>query len=406
MSIIKAAEKELPRDKKTLIQKDVVIIGAGAAGLMCAIEAGKRNRSVIVLEHMDKIAKKIRVSGGGHCNFTNINLQPDNYLSANPHFCKSALARFTPHDFINLAERYGIEYYEKEKGQLFCQGTSREIVRMLHEECRKAGVEIRVDCRVRSITKAGHFTVSTNLNKIEASALVIATGGLSYPELGASDMGFRTAQKFGLKVTQLKPALVPLVFSRHDLEKFSELSGASFDAIVGCRGRQFRGEVLFTHRGLSGPAILQVSSYWDKGDEITIDLMPDRNAYELFMSKRRRRTELSNLLSEYLPRRFSHRWSELNAPIRPLCQYTEKELKHIAHQLHHWTIRPAGTEGYSKAEITAGGIDTDELSSRTMEAKKVPGLYFAGEVIDVAGQLGGYNLQWAWSSGFIAGQYA
>jgi predicted Rossmann fold flavoprotein len=406
MSIIKTAEKELLRDKKTLIQRDVVIIGAGAAGLMCAIEAGKRNRSVIVLEHMDKIAKKIRVSGGGHCNFTNINLQPDNYLSANPHFCKSALARFTPHDFISLAERHGIEYYEKEKGQLFCQGTSGEIVRMLYEECRKAGVEIRVDCRVRSITRAGHFSVSTNLNKIEASALVIATGGLSYPELGASDMGFRTAKRFGLKVTQLKPALVPLVFSRYDLEKFSELSGASFDAIVGCRGRQFRGEVLFTHRGLSGPAILQVSSYWDKGDEITIDLMPDRNAYELFMSKRRRRTELSNLLSEYLPRRFSHRWSELNAPIRPLCQYTEKELKDIAHQLHHWTIRPAGTEGYRKAEITVGGIDTDELSSRTMEAKKAPGLYFAGEVIDVAGQLGGYNLQWAWSSGFIAGQYA
>lgn len=396
----------MTKDKKPLIKKDVVIIGAGAAGLMCAIEAGKRNRSVLVLEHMDEIGKKIRVSGGGRCNFTNINLRPDNYLSANPHFCKSSLARFTPYDFIGMVERHGIEYYEKEKGQLFCRGTSGDIVRMLYEECRNAGVELLMNCRVGSITKAGHFCASTNFNRIEAGSLVIATGGLSYAELGATDMGFRIAQRFGLKVTKLKPALVPLVFGRNDLRKFSELSGVSFDAAVGYRGRQFRGEVLFTHQGLSGPAILQVSSYWDPGDEITIDLMPDRDAYEFFTSKRKSRIELSNLLSEYLPRRFSHRWSELNARARPLCQYTEKELKDIAHQIHHWTIRPEGTEGYRKAEITAGGIDTDELSSKTMEAKKVPGLYFVGEVVDVAGQLGGYNLQWAWSSGFVAGQYA
>ncbi len=396
----------MTQDKKPLIKKDIVIIGAGAAGLMCAIEAGKRNRSVLVLEHMDKIGKKIRVSGGGHCNFTNTNLRPDNYLSANPHFCKSALARFTPYDFIGIVERHGIAYYEKDKGQLFCKGTSGDIVRMLYEECRNAGVEMRMNCRVGGIKKAGHFYVSTNFGRIEAGALVIATGGLSYPELGATDMGFRNAARFGLKVTQLKPALVPLVFGRHDLEKFSELSGVSFDAAVGYRGRQFRGEVLFTHLGLSGPAILQVSSYWDRGDEITIDLMPDRDIYELFTSKRKSRIELSNLLSEYLPRRFSHKWCALHAPSRPLCQYTEKELKEIAHQIHHWTIKPEGTEGYKKAEVTAGGIDTDELSSRTMEAKKVPGLYFVGEVVDVAGQLGGYNLQWAWSSGFVAGQYA
>ena len=406
MFLIKEAVREVTKDKKPLIKKDVVVIGAGAAGLMCAIEAGKRNRSVLVLEHMDKIGKKIRVSGGGRCNFTNINLRPDNYLSANPHFCKSALARFTPHDFIGMVERHGIEYYEKEKGQLFCRGTSGDIVGMLYEECRNAGVELLMNCRVGSITKADHFCVSTNFNRIEAGSLVIATGGLSYPELGATDMGFRTAVRFGLKVTQLKPALVPLVFGRNDLEKFNELSGVSFDAMVGFRGRQFRGEVLFTHQGLSGPAILQVSSYWDSGDEITIDLMPDRDAYELFTSRRKSRIELSNLLSEYLPRRFSHRWSELNAPARPLCQYTEKELKDIAHQIHHWTIRPEDTEGYGKAEITAGGIDTNELSSKTMEAKKVSGLYFVGEVVDVAGQLGGYNLQWAWSSGFVAGQYA
>jgi predicted Rossmann fold flavoprotein len=400
------AVREVTQDKKPLIRKDVVIIGAGAAGLMCAIEAGKRNRSVIVLDHMNKIGKKIRVSGGGYCNFTNINLRPDNYLSANPHFCKSAIARFTPYDFIGMVERHGIEFYEKEKGQLFCRGTSGDIVRMLYEECRNAGVEIRMNCRVGSIAKAGHFNVSTNSDRIEAGALVIATGGLSYPELGATDMGFRTAARFGLKVTQLKPALVPLVFGRHDLEKFSELSGVSFDAAVGYRGREFRGEVLFTHLGISGPAILQVSSYWDRGDEISIDLMPDRDIYELFTSKRKSRIELCNLLSEYLPRRFSRKWCALHAPSRPLCQYTEKELKEIAHKIHYWTIKPEGTEGYKKAEVTAGGIDTDELSSRTMEAKKVPGLYFAGEVVDVAGQLGGYNLQWAWSSGFVAGQYA
>jgi predicted Rossmann fold flavoprotein len=394
------------QNKKVLLKKDVVIIGAGAAGLMCAIEAGKRNRSVLVLEHMDKIGKKIRVSGGGSCNFTNIYLRPDHYLSANPHFCKSALARFSPHDFIAMLESYGITYYEKEKGQLFCRGTAVDIVRMFHEECNKAGIEIYLNCRTGSIrTKAGLFFVSTHFGIIEARALVIATGGLSYPELGATDMGFRIAARFGLKITQLKPALVPLVFERHDLQKFNELSGVSFNAAVSCRGRQFRGKVLFTHRGLSGPAILQASLYWDRGDEITIDLMPDRDAYELLTSKRKSRIELSNLLSEYLPRRFSHLWCALHAPSKPLCRYTEKELKDIAQQVHQWTIRPEDTEGYRKAEITAGGIDTDELSSRTMEAKKVPGLYFVGEVVDVAGQLGGYNLQWAWSSGFIAGQY-
>ena len=394
------------QNKKVLLKTDVVIIGAGAAGLMCAIEAGKRKRSVLVLEHMDKIGKKIRVSGGGSCNFTNIHLRPDHYLSANPHFCKSALARFSPHDFIAMLESYGITYYEKEKGQLFCRGTSVDIVRMFREECNKAGIEIHVNCRTGSVrTKAGLFFVSTHFGSIEARALVIATGGLSYPELGATDMGFRIAARFGLKITQLKPALVPLVFERHDLQKFNALSGVSFNAAVSCRGRQFRGKVLFTHRGLSGPAILQASLYWDRGDEITIDLMPDRDAYELLSSKRKSRIELSNLLSEYLPRRFSHLWAALHAPSKPLCRYTEKELKDIAQQVHQWTLRPEDTEGYRKAEITAGGIDTDELSSRTMEAKKVPGLYFVGEVVDVAGQLGGYNLQWAWSSGFIAGQY-
>jgi predicted Rossmann fold flavoprotein len=394
------------QDKKPLIKKDVVIIGAGASGLMCAIAAGKRHRSVLVLEHMNKIGKKIRVSGGGRCNFTNTNLRSDNYLSANPHFCKSALARFTPYDFIGMIERHGIEYYEKERGRLFCHRTSGDIIRMLNEECRSAGVEMRMNCRVGSIKRTDRFCVSTISGGIEALSLVIATGGLSYPELGATDLGFRIAEKFGLKVTRMKPALVPLVFGRQDMKKYDELRGVSFNAVVSCGARQFPGEVLFTHRGLSGPAILQASSYWNSGDEITIDLMPGMDAYGLLLSKRRSRAELSNLLSEYLPRRFGHRWCELHAQSRPLCRYTEKELKDIAHRIHRWTIRPEGTEGYQQAEITAGGIDTEELSSKTMEANKVPGLYFAGEVVDVSGQLGGYNLQWAWSSGFAAGQYA
>jgi predicted Rossmann fold flavoprotein len=394
------------RDKKPLIKKDVVVIGAGAAGLMCAIEAGQRKRSVLVLEHMDKIGKKIRVSGGGRCNFTNTSLRPDNYLSANPHFCKSALARFTPHDFIGMVDRHDIAYYEKEKGRLFCRETSGNIVRMLQEECRNAGVEIRKNCRVGNITKTDRFHITTKSERIESGSLVVATGGLSHPELGATDMGFRTAARFGLKVTRLRPSLVPLVFGPDDFENFSELSGVSFDAVADCGGRRFRGEILFTHLGLSGPAILQISLYWDRGNEITVDLIPDMDVYELFMSNRRSRIELSNLLAEYLPRRFIRKWCDLNAQSRPLCRYTEKELKYIAHQIHHWTIRPEDTEGYRHAEITAGGIDTDELSSKTMEAKNVPGLYFVGEVVDVAGQLGGYNLQWAWSSGFVAGQYA
>jgi predicted Rossmann fold flavoprotein len=394
------------QDIKPLIKKDVVVIGAGAAGLMCSIEAGKRNRSVLVLDHMRTIGKKIRVSGGGRCNFTNIYLRPDNYLSANSHFCKSAIARFTPNDFISMVEKHGIAYHEKENGQLFCRNTSGDIVRMLSVECRNAGVEIRVNCRIGSIAKADHFRISTDSARIDAAALVIATGGLSYPALGATDMGFRAARRFGLKITQLKPALVPFVFSRHDQKLFDALSGVSFNAEVNCRGKRFRGEILFTHRGLSGPAILQGSSYWDCGEDIAIDLMPEKDAYALFTAKRKSRIELSNLLSEYLPRRFSRTWCELYAPSRPLCQYTEKELKDIAYQMHHLTIRPEGTEGYGNAEVTAGGVDTGELSSKTMEAKKVSGLYFAGEVIDVTGQLGGYNLQWAWSSGFVAGQYA
>lgn len=388
-----------------LIKKDIVIVGAGAAGLMCAIEAAKRNRSILVLEHK-KVAQKVRASGGGHCNFTNRSIQSDNYLSNNPHFCKSALAQFAPNDFINMVEKHKIDYYEKEKGQLFCCGTSGEIVRMLHNECNEAGVEIKLGCKISNVTKkTNNFLISTNFGKVEAESLVVATGGLSYPQLGATDLGFRIAQKFGLNVTQLRPALVPLVFCQSDLASFKELSGVSFEAVVSCQKRQFRGEVLFTHKGISGPAILQISSYWNKGEEICIDLMPDKDIYELFLSKRTSKMELSSFLSFHLPKRFCKRWCELYAPSKPVNIFTEKELKYIANHLHHWTIKPEGTEGYKKAEVTAGGVDTDELSSKTMETKKVPGLYFIGEVVDITGQLGGYNLQWAWSSGFVAGQY-
>ncbi len=390
---------------RKMMIKDVVIIGAGASGLVCAIEAGKRGRSVMLLDHMEKIGKKIRASGGGHCNFTNIYMQPMHYQSSNTHFCKSALARFGPRDFTGMLERHNIQYVEKENGRLFCKGNSGEITRMLYEECRAASVDIRVNCRIGKSSKSDRFTISTNIGGIESDSLVIATGGLSYSELGASDIGYRIAEKFGLKVTRLKPALVPLIFGRRDRDAFKELSGVSFSAEVSHKQRHFRGEVLFTHRGLSGPAILQVSSYWERGDEITIDLFPGVDAYGILWSNRKRRTELANLLSEYLPRRFSHKWCDSYASSRPLNTYTEKEVKDIASQLHGWKIIPEGTEGYRKAEITLGGIDTDELSSKTMEAKKVPGLYFIGEVVDVSGELGGYNLQWAWSSGFAAGQY-
>lgn len=371
---------------------------------MCAIEAGKRKRSVFVLEH-NKSARKIRASGGGRCNFTNRNIQQENYLSNNMHFCKSALARFTPNDFISMVEKHKIDYYEKEKGQLFCCGTSGEIVRMLHNECNEAGVKIKLGYEISGIAKSRNFVISTNFGKVEAESLVVATGGLSYPQLGATDLGLRIAEQFGLKVIQPRPALVPFIFRQSDLVKFRELSGVSFEAIVRCQKRQFRGEVLFTHKGISGPAILQVSSYWDKGDKIYIDLMPDKEIYNLFLSKRTSKMELSSFLSFYLPKRFCKRWCELYAPSKPLNTYTEKELKQMSDKLHCWILKPECTEGYKKAEVTAGGVDTIELSSKTMEARKMPGLYFTGEVVDVTGQLGGYNLQWAWSSGFAAGQY-
>ncbi|HMK60286.1 MAG TPA: NAD(P)/FAD-dependent oxidoreductase [Dissulfurispiraceae bacterium] len=387
------------------VQKDVVIIGAGASGLMCAIEAGKRGRSVVLIDHMGKIGSKIRVSGGGRCNFTNINLNSSNYISANPHFCKSALARFAPRHFMDILEKHGIDYYEKEKGQLFCRKTAGEIVRMLHDECRRAGVEIMLNCKVGKISRPDVFCVSLNNAVIKSSSLVIATGGLSHPDLGATDFGLRLAKKYQLNVHNPRPALVPLVFDRMDSEIYKGLSGLSFRATVSCRKRYFDGEVLFTHRGLSGPAILQISSYWSQGEELILNLFPDIDILDVLTQNRNSRVEMANLLADYIPRRLALKWTDKFSPSRPLSTYSEKELKEISVLLHNWKLKPQCSEGYKKAEITAGGVDTDELSSKTMETKKVPGLYFIGEVVDVSGQLGGYNLHWAWSSGFAAGQY-
>lgn len=388
-----------------VMKKDVIIIGAGASGLMCAIEAGRRGRSVLLIDHAEKIAKKVRISGGGRCNFTNRDIRPENYISGNPHFCKSALARFTPDDFIAMLDRHSMKYYEKEAGQLFCAEGSGEIIEMLQEECRTAGVEMLLSCRIEDVKRDTLFSLSTNLGTFESESLVIATGGLSYPKVGATDIGYRIAREFGLKVNPQRPALVPFTLNPQDMKMVRELSGVSLNASVRCKGKEFRGDILFTHRGLSGPAILQLSSYWSPGEEIVINLLPGRDAYELFMSRREGRMEMRNLLAEFLPKRLASLWCDLHIQSKPVNQYSEKELKAIGQHLHNWRIRPAGIEGYDTAEVTLGGIDTDELSSKTMEGKKVPGLYFTGEVIDVTGELGGYNLHWAWASGFAAGQH-
>jgi predicted Rossmann fold flavoprotein len=386
---------------------DCIVIGAGAAGLFCAIEAGKRGRSVLVIEHADRVSKKISISGGGRCNFTNINTRADNFLSANPSFVKSALSRYTPQDFIALVERHGIAYHEKKLGQLFCDHSSQEIIEMLLAECEAAGVILRLNCRVGAVTKNSVFTLETNQGAMESASLVIATGGLSIPPLGATDFGYKIARQFGLKVRATRPALVPLTFAAHKLEELKALSGVSIDALVATNDAEFRENILLTHRGLSGPAILQISSYWKRGDVISINLLPDDQALEIFKAKRRSEIELANLLGQYLPRRFAQAWCKLYAsPNRPVNHYSNKELEEIARVLHDWRLVPDGTEGYKKAEVTAGGVDTLELSSKTMEARRVPGLYFIGEVLDVTGQLGGYNFQWAWASGFAAGQYA
>lgn len=384
---------------------DVIIIGAGASGLMCAREAGRRKRKVLLVEHAGKIASKIRVSGGGRCNFTNIHLNPDDYFSQNPDFCKSALSRLTPGDFVSLLNKYDIPYYEKENGQLFCRNTSREVVDMLHAECSNAGVQIFLHQDIRSLSKKDLFIVKTDRYIFQSKSLVVATGGLSYPALGASALGYQIARQFGIKVIPLRPGLVPLIVEPEDRAFFRELSGVSLYASVCCRKKCFRGEILFTHNGMSGPAILQASLYWKKGDTITIDLLPDLDALGIFLTASESRMETHTLLSRHLPKRFSKMFCARYHMSRPVYQYNPKELQNIARQLNHWPLRPSRTAGYDEAEVTVGGIDTEELSSKTFETKKVPGLYFIGEVLDVTGKLGGFNLHWAWASGSAAGQY-
>ena len=385
---------------------DVIVIGAGAAGLMAAIESGKRGRSVLVVDHAGSIGKKIRISGGGRCNFSNTAADHHNYISRNPRFCKSALARFSVYDFITMLERHGIAYEEREQGQLFCVRSSLEILKMLADECSEAGAQVLLNCNISSIGKEEAFTVVTDKGTFVSASLVAATGGLSYPQLGATGLGYRIAGQFGINVIEVKPALVPFVFGPPDSADFGALSGISFEALVRCNSKEFQGGILFTHRGLSGPAMLQASAYWDPGDALAIDIVPGIDMQEVFMSKQHSKMEITGLLSQFLPRRFARYWCQRYGYLRPICHYNKRDLMEVSSHMHNWEIFPAGTEDYSTAEVTAGGIDTDELSSKTMESKKVRGLYFAGEVIDVTGQLGGYNLQWAWSSGFAAGQYA
>ncbi|TCV90122.1 NAD(P)/FAD-dependent oxidoreductase [Sulfurirhabdus autotrophica] len=387
------------------MKKDVIIIGAGAAGMMCAIEAGSRGRSVLLLDHANKLAEKIRISGGGRCNFTNRQVKPDNYLSQNPHYCRSALARFSPQDFISLMDKHRIAYHERNHGQLFCDDSAQQIIDMLRQECTSVGVEWRMACNVKKIYKNEYFTVDTDQGTFSADSLVVATGGLSIPQIGATAFGYRIAEQFGIKVTSLRAALVPLTFHPQDLTLFADLSGITIDAAVSCNGATFRENLLLTHRGLSGPAILQVSSYWKHGDILHINLLPDLDAQQWLQEQKNSLIVLTNLLAQYLPKRFIQKWCETITPIKPMNQYSEKELHFIANQLHDWQITPSGTVGYKKAEVTLGGVDTNELSSKTMEAKNVPGLYFIGEVVDVTGHLGGFNFQWAWASGHAAGQF-
>lgn len=380
---------------------DVIIIGAGAAGLFCAAEAGKRNKKVLILEHEEKVGKKILISGGGRCNFTNLYASPDNYISNNPHFCKSALARYTQHDFIELVEKYKITYHEKKLGQLFCDSTSRQIVEMLLEECSKSDVHVKVNCKVKSVDKKNNFIIKTSLGDFESGSLVVACGGLSIPKMGATSFGYEIAKQFGIKLTQTKPALVPLLLSKEDLQKFKNLSGVSIDTIVSTNEISFRENILFTHKGLSGPAILQISSYLDEGEEIKIDLIPGKDLSGLKNSKEK--IELKTYLKNFFAERFTQVLNENYLKSKPLYQYNEKEIENINHLLKNFVLKPVGDEGYEKAEVTLGGVDTDELSSKTMMSKKAEGLFFIGEVVDVTGWLGGYNFQWAWSSAFACG---
>ena len=393
---------------------DVVVIGAGAAGLMCAIVAGQRGRSVVMLERAERIGNKILISGGGRCNFTNIHAGPENYLSSNPDFCKSALARYRPDDFIAMVERHGIAYHEKKLGQLFCDHSSRDIVEMLRKECADAGVEIKTGIEVIKVKRAESaegFIIETSRGPFETRRVVIATGGLSLPKLGATDFAYGIARQFGINVLPVRAGLVPFTFGGEALDFCRALSGVSAacsaqveDKAGKNRSVEFAENFLFTHRGLSGPAMLQVSSYWQAPAQLRINLFPESSARAWLEENRTSGMRVDTLLARKFPERFASAWSAQLAPLRVMRDYRSEELDDVARKLENWTLHPAGTEGYATAEVTVGGIDTRELSSKTMEARSVPGLHFIGEAVDVTGWLGGYNFQWAWASGHACGQ--
>ena len=386
---------------------DVVVLGGGAAGLMCAIEAGKRGRSVAVLDHAERVGKKILISGGGRCNFTNIHCKAENFISGNPHFAKSALARYKPADFIALVEKHKIPYHEKTLGQLFCDRSARDIVSMLEKECADAGVQVLTHMRVEEVLRGDVFTLCAldgdgATQEFMCAALVVATGGLSIPKMGATPLGYRIAEQFGIAVREPRPGLVPLVFAPEEHEQWCDLAGVSAEVIASADKHAFREKMLITHRGLSGPAVLQASSYWTAGQPMTFDLAPGKDVTAALREPTARRDEATyrNVLRQFFSQRFSDRWLQVQGPE----DWTNRALLKMEERLHCWEILPSGTEGYAKAEVTVGGVDTDELSAKTMECRNVPGLFFIGEVVDVTGHLGGFNFQWAWASGFAAGQ--
>lgn len=386
----------------------MIVIGAGAAGLFCAAQAAKRGRSVAVLDHAKRIGGKILMSGGGRCNFTNMYATHENFLSSNKHFCKSALSRYTQWDFIGLVAEYGIAYHEKILGQLFCDDSAKDILNMLFAECEKAGASVTSQCEILSIekTEAG-FVLETSQGQYQCESLVIATGGLSMPKLGASPFGYKVAEQFGLKVLPTRAGLVPFTLHEQDKDVLAELSGISLDARASCNDTSFNESILFTHRGLSGPAVLQISSFWQPGEAVEFDLFPHGDLHRELIKQQQQQPDI--LLSTALAAQYAKRYVQTVLPYlgldnKPLKQYQGKQLQQVAEAFHQWQLKPNGTEGYRTAEVTLGGVDTDELSSKTMEAKKVKGLYFVGEVMDVTGWLGGYNFQWAWSSGWVAGQ--
>lgn len=383
-------------------QFDAVVLGGGAAGLMCALEAGKRGRRVAVLERSETAGKKILISGGGRCNFTNIHCRPENFISTNPHFAKSALARYTPLDFIALVEKHRIPYHEKTLGQLFCDRSARDIMDMLEAECLDAGVRLFVKTSVQEVLRTTEFVVRAGEMEFRAPVLVVATGGLSIPKMGATGLGYDLARQFGLAICEPRPALVPFMFDEEDRSRYCDLAGVSADVAVSCGNQQFREKMLITHRGLSGPAILQISSYWKSGQALAIDLAPGNEVTAALRGPGTPRniTALRSALHNFLPQRFANRWLHLHPP----AAWTNSALAELERLTHRWVVIPAGTEGYSKAEVTAGGLDTNEVSAKTMESRKVPGLFFIGEVVDVTGHLGGFNFQWAWASGACAGR--